>query len=182
MRFNLVVVLPFVTFFAPVARAELELFFGLLHAHTSFSDGSGTPDDAYTMAREAGLDFFAVTEHNHRKAAGRDGIFLTPDLYDELKRSARAHTKSGEFVAIFGQEVSTNSAGNHVNVFNASEICDIEKGDFKTLYEEWLPLHPEVPFIQFNHPNFRKDQRQSTKPKERNNDYGIDDYKATFPS
>ena len=30
-------------------------FFGLLHSHTSFSDGSGTPADAYQSAKAAGL-------------------------------------------------------------------------------------------------------------------------------
>jgi len=32
-----------------------------LHTHTAFCDGSGTPGQAYTRAREKGLDFFALT-------------------------------------------------------------------------------------------------------------------------
>lgn len=51
-----------------------DIRFGNLHAHTSYSDGSGTPDEAYAMACDEGLDFFAITEHNH--IAG-DGIRLT---------------------------------------------------------------------------------------------------------
>jgi hypothetical protein len=96
-----------------------------------------------------------------------------------LIQSAKENTSS-DFLAIWGQEVSTISAGNHFNIFFANEICNIEAGDFKTLYEEWLPAHPEVPFIQFNHPDYRADQRPTTKPKERNNDYGIDDYDGDF--
>ena len=35
-----------------------QVFFGNLHSHTSYSDGSGTPDDAFRHARNtAGLDF-----------------------------------------------------------------------------------------------------------------------------
>ncbi|HBF38652.1 MAG TPA: hypothetical protein DDW50_15205, partial [Firmicutes bacterium] len=41
-----------------------QTYFGYLHAHTSFSDGSGTPEEAYQYAREIGkLDFFAITDH-----------------------------------------------------------------------------------------------------------------------
>lgn len=161
-------------------------FYGLLHGHTSFSDGRGTPDDAYKAAKAAGLDFIAVTEHNHKDADGKDdakdGITLTPALYTQLKQSAAKHTKDGTFVALYGQEFSTISAGNHVNLINAPEKCDVPNGDFKKLYEEWLPAHPETAFIQFNHPGFTADQSAKTKVKERNNDYGIDDYNGDFPA
>jgi hypothetical protein len=43
--------------------AEPQVFFGLMHGHTSFSDGSRNPDEAFETAREAGLDFMAITEH-----------------------------------------------------------------------------------------------------------------------
>lgn len=178
---HITVLLTFLTgYAAPVCAEDYQLYFGLLHGHTSFSDGSGTPDDAFQMAKDAGLDFFAVTEHNHSQAAGRDGVFLTPQLYHELKQSARRHTADGEFVALYGQEVSTISAGNHFNVFWADELCDVRAGDFKAVYEVWLPDHREVPFIQFNHPDVREDQNPRTRASQRNNDYGIDDYDQDF--
>lgn len=31
---------------------ELKVFFGNLHSHTSYSDGSGTPEEAYSQARD----------------------------------------------------------------------------------------------------------------------------------
>lgn len=166
--------------FASVARSEDQVYFGLLHGHTHFSDGSGTPEEAFTMAKEAGLDFMAITEHNHDQAAGQDGVFLTPDLYGTLIQTAREHSVPGEFLAIWGQEFSTISSSNHLQIFYANEICDVESGDMKSLYEEWLPDHGEVPFIQFNHPGVREDQRASTPENERNNDYGIDDYEQDF--
>src|SRR5437867_4478373 len=47
------------------AAESLKVFYGLLHAHTFFSDGQGTPEEAFQAAKAAGLDFFAVTPHNH---------------------------------------------------------------------------------------------------------------------
>src|SRR5262245_14254422 len=70
---------------------EVNVYFGNLHSHTSYSDGSGTPEDAYRHARfEAHLDFLAITEHNHDKAEQgaaadrRDGILIATnhDLYN----------------------------------------------------------------------------------------------------
>src|SRR5215510_12004131 len=62
-----------------------KVFFGNLHSHTSFSDGLGTPGEAYLRARDvAKLDFMAITEHNHIEALGSDGIGIakTPSLYE----------------------------------------------------------------------------------------------------
>ena len=74
---------------AAAAQAQVEdVRFGNLHAHSSYSDGLGTPGEAYTMACEAGLDFFAVTEHNHAAGDGkgerRDGLMIAtqPALYN----------------------------------------------------------------------------------------------------
>lgn len=158
-------------------------FYGLLHGHTSYSDGRGTPDEAFAAAKAAGLDFFAVTEHNHAQADGtgeaRDGVVLTSQLYKRLQRSAETHTRDGQFVALYGQEFSTISAGNHVNLINAPEHCTVGNGDFKTLYEEWLPANPGT-LVQFNHPGFTADSSKRTKAAHRNNDYGIDDYDLDF--
>jgi len=43
------------------AHPAEQVWHGLLHAHTSFSDGSGPPEEAYATARPNGVDFFAVT-------------------------------------------------------------------------------------------------------------------------
>lgn len=162
-----------VTFTASTVTAEdREVYFGMLHSHTHFSDGLGTPDEAFQMAREAGLDFFAVTEHNHSQAAGSDGVFLTPPLYQQLRMSSQNMTVDGEFVAIYGQEISTISKGNHLNIFYSDEICDMPNGNFKYLYETWLPAHAETAFAQMNHPR--------GEPKANNVDYGIDDYGKDF--
>jgi hypothetical protein len=99
------------------------VFFGNLHSHTAFSDGSGTPAEAYTHARDvADLDFLALTEHNHAEALGSDNLGIGKDaaLYNgpgtnSLIATATRMTEDGRFVALYGQEFSTISTGNHVN-------------------------------------------------------------------
>lgn len=135
----------------------MRVYFGNLHTHTSFSDGILTPREAYSMSAGNGLDFQAITEHNHAAAGGTDGIYLTPERYEQLKAAAKEFNKPGKFAALYGQEFSTISSGNHMNIFNAATIVDVPNGDYKQLYEKWLPAHPEVAFIQFNHPNYKSD-------------------------
>lgn len=127
---------------SPVATAQ-NVYFSNLHAHTSHSDGRGTPDDAYTSARAAGLDFFAVTKHNHDRGDGtgdaRDSLLIAtiPWLYAGMPTSNREaalrHTQDGVFVALYGQEFSTISSGNHINVFEIPTVLDVPAGDFPAL-------------------------------------------------
>jgi hypothetical protein len=121
------------------------VFFGNLHSHTSFSDGSGTPEEAFRFARDdsnARLDFLALTEHNHAEALGPDnrGIGTDATLYkgprtDALILTARRMTEDGRFVALYGQEFSTISSGNHVNVFDVGEVITVGKGRFDLLLD-----------------------------------------------
>ena len=181
--------------------SELRIFYGNLHAHTKYSDGSGTPADAFRQARDQGrLDFLAVTEHNHDKAEmgiqngdpRKDGIMIAVDnsLYNgsgsaSLIRAAGSFTEDDRFVAIYGQEFSTISSSNHVNVFEVRNVISVANGDFATLYDQWLPQNPdslgESPLGQLNHPNFRADMvHESTPASRRFNDYGLDDYGGDF--
>jgi hypothetical protein len=54
----------------PPPAAAPRVYFGNLHSHTSYSDGSGTPTEAFEHAKAAGLDFLAVTEHKYKSAEG----------------------------------------------------------------------------------------------------------------
>ncbi len=157
-----------------------EVRFGNLHAHTSYSDGLGTPQDAYKMACEAGLDFFAITEHNHAAGDGKgerkDGLMIAtkPDLYkgkpSSLVESANKANKPGKCVTIYGQEFSTISTGNHVNIFDVSNIIDAPNGAFDNLLT-WLETNRDsenrVAVMQFNHPGSGQKARK---------DYGRDDF------
>lgn len=134
------------------AQAQAQnVYFGNLHAHTRYSDGSGLPSEAFAMAKGAGLDFFAVTEHNHDKAElgakdRTDGVLIATkhSLYDgadaaSLKSAAAKASKDGVFVALYGQEYSTIGSGNHINVLDAPGVIDAKSGKFDALMD-WVEV------------------------------------------
>ena len=46
---------------------------GIVHVHTTFSDGGGTPEEVIAAAQQAGVSFLIITDHNNqgaRKVAG----------------------------------------------------------------------------------------------------------------
>ncbi|MGD8897880.1 MAG: CehA/McbA family metallohydrolase [Acidobacteriota bacterium] len=53
---------------------------GVVHIHTTLSDGGGTPEEVITAARTVGLDFIAITDHNNVDAkpfeGSHDGVFV----------------------------------------------------------------------------------------------------------
>lgn len=173
-----------ITTSATVLQAQTleDIRFGNLHSHTSYSDGSGTPSEAWEMAcNEApDLDFFAITEHNHDKADGKgelkDGLLIAsdPSLYrgrpEALVETADRLNRDGECVTIFGQEFSTISSGNHINVFDVGSVIDVPNGRFDRL-AAWLDANPDstnnAPLVQFNHPYSGKKAWR---------DYGRDDF------
>lgn len=160
------------------AQAQ-QVYFGNLHGHTSYSDGSGTPAEAYAAARVAGLDFFAITEHNHKDADGKgprkDGklIATNPALYSgpptSVISAANVATRP-TFLAIYGQEISTISSGNHINAFDMPSVVEVTNGDVPGLLT-WITTHPttsgQSSFLQFNHPRAGSGEDK---------DYGRDDY------
>ena len=154
---------------APLAAQSV--FFGSLHAHTSYSDGSGTPDDAFRAARAAGLDFYAVTEHNHRDAEKGiekgdrrlDGVMIatSPALYrgtpTSLVETADRLDDPGTFITLYGQEFSTiKRGGNHVNVFGVQDVIRVRSGRYDLL-AAFANANPDAsglpPLMQMNHPN-----------------------------
>lgn len=160
------------------ALAQEKVFFGNLHSHTSYSDGSGLPGEAYDHARNAKLDFLALTEHNHAEAVGSDniGIGLNHGLYngsgpDSLISIAKDKTVDGQFVALYGQEFSTISTGNHLNVLDVGEVITVEKGRFDKLLD-FLATRKDSDgkpcILMMNHPSDTLD----ILPKE----YGRDDF------
>lgn len=46
---------------------------GVVHVHTTLSDGGGTPDEVIAAARTAGLRFVVITDHNSLNAKPREG-------------------------------------------------------------------------------------------------------------
>src|SRR5688500_7123709 len=141
---------------AGTARSqELKVFFGNLHSHTSLSDGSGTPEQAYEHARKVGLDFLAITEHNHppaedslRIGAPLSAVILIGRITgpyadpapDALVPVGDRMIAPGTFVGLSGQAFSAISCGNHVNVFDVPKgirIGDVPNAKFVLLLK-WM--------------------------------------------
>ncbi|MDB4961236.1 MAG: hypothetical protein JWP01_1235 [Myxococcales bacterium] len=171
-------------------------------------DVGNTPADAaryaYEYARDEGqMDFLALTPHTSDEGATDpgDNANMIPEQFEQMELIAGdvTRTSSGSFVAMAGMEWSTNSAGNHVNVFGSRELAKIERGRFDTLYNEFLPgreLEGDAPVVQLNHPRtfrsagntslngnwdqvFDTNLRDITSVADRSkkfNDYGLDDY------
>ncbi len=125
----------------PAQALDMNIYFGNLHSHTKYSDGSGTPQDAFRWARDvARLDFYAVTDHGEQ---------VDPYEWWKTGQYANAANNDGAFVAIRGFEWSHPWWG-HITVWNTSSytnaIIDYTMADFY----EWLDRSNGI--AQFNHP------------------------------
>lgn len=176
-----IIIAAFSLFTCASVQAQVnDVRFGNLHSHTAYSDGLGVPQDAYKMACNAGLDFFAITEHNHAAGDGKgirnDGLMIAtkPDLYrgkpSSLVESADRLNKPGRCITIYGQEFSTISTGNHVNLFDVGNVINAPDGAFAKLLE-WAENNRDsqgnMAVMQFNHPSGGQRAKK---------DYGRDDF------
>ena len=174
-------------------------YYGSLHSHTTYTDGGhpndsscaastthlstdATPADAFGTARGAGLDFFAVSDHNHLfndACPGCSAAQVVQRYHDGLATAA-ASTVDGSFVALYGMEwgyISNPDAGfpneGHVGVIESPKLfgwepssCTIgsscyydvytspNAGDYLTMYQTALN-NPSLwgAFGHFEHPS-----------------------------
>lgn len=130
-----------------MAASGLHAYHGLEHTHVAENgdDGQGTLAEAYAFARDkAHLDFLGISSHSH---------MITDQGYAVMKKAAGDVTENGKFVGLLAQEWSSISKGGHITIVEANERCPLANGDWKAFYDNWLPAHPEVAFVQFNHPH-----------------------------
>ena len=162
-----------------------EIYYGNLHSHSNHSDGGGAlddchgaqppqqgrfgPADAWSYAREHGLDFLVTSEHNHMYD-GSDGLNAEADpaavralFHSGLDGAAAFNAAHAGFLAVYGDEWGVIHGGGHVNIFNGDQLAGWEvnargqllaeafvaKSDYAALYtlmrqRGWLG--------QFNHP------------------------------
>ncbi len=140
-------------------------YHGDIHNHTSYSDGSGTPQQAFATAQACGLDFLALTDHSY--------AISDPEWADTLARAEEA-TQDGVFVALRGFEY-TQGAEGHINVYNTVRhatralvpgctYCDytpnLEPGVTVQGFYPWLAITGTQAVdglgtvMQFNHPGW----------------------------
>jgi hypothetical protein len=121
---------------AHAAAPAYRVFFGDLHAHTSLSDGKGTPEQAYAQAARGGADFLALTDH-------REGLSAAEW---QRTRTAAASATTPTFAALPAFEVKP--AIGHLNIYDSAELPPIGL-DGAALYD-WIAARGAV--AEWNHP------------------------------
>lgn len=113
------------------STANKNIYFGNLHAHSSYSDGNQenttkTPADDYAYAKNSlCMDFLGISEHNH-SGAGMNVSNWIPGI-----NQATAAT-TATFLALHGQEWGVISNGGHVLVYGSSQLIGWESGNYNT--------------------------------------------------
>jgi hypothetical protein len=169
--------------------------------------GSDSPDlteyfrDACDYAREEGkLEVFFMTPHTKNNGVNENPIETSTSESEIMKRQAMLDSmnpyRHGDpaFVCGLGQEASSISSGNHVNIFGQFHAGGKDEkpiffppGDFKSLYSQVKARNDAggKVFLQFNHPDvlndlfidsFTKIAANKQAKKTALNDYGLDDF------
>ncbi len=158
-----------------VGIAEYQLYFGQLHSHTTYSDGSGTLDTALeyiaSLPESANIQFVAFTDHSNyfdtTSAANpadalNDKSLMTDAsraLWEEYKGKAAAFNASHDnLLAIAGFEMTWSGGPGHINTFDSDGLVsrnnaalNNKSGDAgMKLYYETVNKGDSI--NQFNHP------------------------------
>lgn len=117
-----------------IAFAQIPIFYGNLHAHTSYSDGVGDPWIAYTHAKNVGkLDVQGVTDHCHYlRYPLSDGSMRFP----KTLQAAGEMNENGRFLTIAGFEWTLTGQG-HITVYDTQSYTHRDESDLYQLYD-WL--------------------------------------------
>ncbi len=119
----------------------MNFYFGNIHSHTGLSDGEGTPDEAFSWARDAAkYDFYINTDH---------GEYLFQEQWDSIGESADAFNEDGAFTAIRGFEYSEPLTG-HACVYNTDSFTGAVLMPIFTTFYTWLDQINGL--AVFNHP------------------------------
>ena len=133
------------------------LYFGDLHSHTSYSDGTGTPWEAYEAAIDAGADFMALTDHVAIWNS-YDAWIADVEEWNDTLAAADFYT-SEEFVAMAGYEAWLLAQCGEINVYNTRELPNsqlLNRNNRLQSFYDWLAQQPGA-IGQFNHPLYVSD-------------------------
>jgi hypothetical protein len=134
-----------------VVRADVTAqLWGDLHGHSQLSDGTATPDQYYSYARDvAALDVAALTDHDHW---GMRFLDSHPDLWQQIRDSVGRHHQPGRFVALLGYEWTSWLHGHrHVLYFqDEGEIYSSIDPRYERPDQLWAALRGQ-PALTFAH-------------------------------
>lgn len=158
-----------------VSKAQLNYYFGNLHSHSGYSDGSkdsattgvSKPSGGYAFAKlSQHFDFLGISEHNHYSSNNNPGMVRTSYGLG-LAEAAAANT--GSFLCLYGMEYGVSSTGNgHVVIYGFNQLIGWETTGVpnsvpnydiynnKTKYDSLWRLVKNNPnaFATLAHPNY----------------------------
>lgn len=140
------------------------LYFGQLHAHTTISDGTETPEALFLRAAQTeGLDFFAVTDFSDSFDGqdlgniAADGSTVSRDW--AAGKAAAAAVTSGSFLGLFGYEMGWPSQMKigHISTFGTPGFQSWQQEPYRSYdgaLENYYEALATVPgsVSQFHHP------------------------------
>ena len=161
-----------------IGEKQHELYFGQLHSHTTYSDGSGSLQSALSyigsLPESANVDFVAFTDHSNyfdtSSAVNPEGALYdmslagtsSQDLWNTYKGDIAAFNASQSgVVAIGGFEMTWSGGPGHINTFNTPGIVsrnnstlNNKTGDagMKAYYALLSQAEGVDGISQFNHP------------------------------
>ena len=119
----------------------MNFYYGNLHSHTAYSDGTGSPSDMLQWARDKiGYDFYAITDHAE---------LLTESNWNDIGAKVQDFTEDGKFVAIRGFEY-TNYFLGHINIFNTSTYKSFFNYPRLRGIYRWIEDQPNA-LVELNH-------------------------------
>ncbi|MBR1758824.1 MAG: CehA/McbA family metallohydrolase [Lachnospiraceae bacterium] len=158
-----------------VGNSEYQLYFGQLHSHTTYSDGSGTLETALdyiaALPESANVQFVAFTDHSNyfdtTSAANpadavNDKSLMTDAsraLWEKYKSTvADFNSKHSDLLAIAGFEMTWSGGPGHINTFDSDGLVSRNNADLNNktgdagmkLYYETINKGDSL--NQFNHP------------------------------
>ena len=168
------------SWFFTVGKTTYQLYFGQLHSHTQYSDGSGTLDSALSYIRSlpvsANVQFVAFTDHSNYFDS-KNAPNVEAALYDTtlVKDSDASHSwktykdtiaqfnkeNAGNMVAIGGFEMTWSGGPGHINTFNTPGIVSrnnstlnnkTDDAGMKAYYALLRQEEGKNSISQFNHP------------------------------
>ena len=168
------------SWFFTVGKTTYQLYFGQLHSHTQYSDGSGTLDSALSYIKNlpdsANVQFVAFTDHSNYFDS-KNAPNVEAALYDTtlVKDSDASHSwrtykdtiaqfnkdNAGDMVAIGGFEMTWSGGPGHINTFNTPGIVSrnnstlnnkTDDAGMKAYYALLSQTEGANSISQFNHP------------------------------
>ncbi len=149
--------------FSEKANSKYEVLFGQVHAHTNFSDGAGTCEEAFQYARKVdNLDYLVVTDHSNSLDNAADSVISknvdTKDTDEWTYGHALAKKYSDDkFTCLYGYEMTWSNGLGHMNTFNTAGFQSRTQKEYSTYatalqnYYKALNTAPDS-ISMFNHP------------------------------